>query len=378
MVLAQKLIEKRTPRPADTANFKQAASEAEHAVQMDPRCAEAHALLAYAQFRLKYIPCLTGVYAEAEGSARRAIEFAADNSTKAAAQRTLGRVAAANRQWAEATHILQLSIQTGGANSDGQLWLDDLEMIGVLRPIFLSSAVKILRGEKLEEASVNELTARESFWLLNAVLARNGRQLNLAVQDWLFYCPDSPLGKEMGGNMPTVMQGAVRNPVKGGTVDWENTQLLAARRKAAKGGGTPALGNEFAEPGNKVGAARNADPFEVQGGGAYPGSAASGDSEPVDLLGAWSGPLKGGGQIKLVVDDVSDRLVQATLTSMSSEGDFDTLKVSGSLNGKSLALRAENGSRLSVKYKSGKGGGILAGNWTTGTGQKLSWIGRKQ
>jgi hypothetical protein len=376
LTAALKLIEKKTARPADTDNFVAAEAQAERATSLDPRCAEAYSVLAFARFRAAYRPCSTGGYASAEAAGRRALELATDNPTRAAGQRNLARAAAAAHQWAESMRLFRASIEAGGANTDAQSWLDDLELIGSFRPTFVSAAAGVLKGEKLDESHVADLTAKESSWLLNAVLARNGRQLNRAVQDWFFFCTDSPLAQETGGSMPSVVVAAVRNPVKKGTVDWDNMQLLGAHRRAAKGGDLASQGDDALRPNDQPGSRGWKDPFEASSGSTEP--AGNGAVEAADLQGAWSGELKGGGQIKLIVEDVSGRMVQATATTMTDDGQFDTLKLRGSLDGKSLVLQAEDGSRLSVKYKGVGARQVLAGNWQMKSGQKLPWTGKKR
>jgi hypothetical protein len=371
------LIEKKTARPSDTDNFVTAAAEAERATSLDPRCAEAHSVLAFARFRVAYRPCSAGSYASAEASARRALELATDNPTRAAAQRNLARVAAAGHQWAESMRLFRASIEAGGANTEAQSWLDDLEMVGSFRPTLISNAARVLKGERLDESNVSDLTAKESSWLLNAALARNGRQLNRAVQDWFFFCTDSPLAQEMGGNMPSVVAAAVRNPVRKGTVDWDNMQLLAARRRGAKGGDVISKGDDAFQPTDQSGSRGWKDPFAAPTSTTSAGPGVTGEIEAADLQGAWSGNLQGGGQIKLIVEDVSGLIVQATATTMTSEGEFNTLKLHGSLNGRSLVLQADDGSRLSVKYKGSGAGELLAGIWQVKNGKKLSWTGRK-
>ena len=170
LTTALKLIEKKTARPSDTDNFVTAAAEAERATSLDPRCAEAHSVLAFARFRVAYRPCSAGSYASAEASARRALELATDNPTRAAAQRNLARVAAAGHQWAESMRLFRASIEAGGANTEAQSWLDDLEMVGSFRPTLISNAARVLKGERLDESNVSDLTAKESSWLLNAAL----------------------------------------------------------------------------------------------------------------------------------------------------------------------------------------------------------------
>jgi hypothetical protein len=114
-----------------------------------------------------------------------------------------------------------------------------------------------------------------------------------------------------------------------------------------------------------------------EAGSAQPGVSA-GAVDPAELQGAWTGNLQGGGQIKLIVEDASSRIVEATATTMTSDGEFNTLKLRGPLNGRSLVLRADDGSRLSVKHKDSGAGEMLAGSWQVKGGPRLSWTGKKR
>jgi len=111
-------------------------------------------------------------------------------------------------------------------------------------------------------------------------------------------------------------------------------------------------------------------------GSAQPGVSA-GAVDPAELQGAWTGNLQGGGQIKLIVEDVSGRMVQAMAATKTADGQFDTLKMRGSLDGRSLVFQADDGSHLSVRHRGAGARQVLAGTWQTKGGQKLSWTGRK-
>jgi tetratricopeptide (TPR) repeat protein len=359
---AGKSIDAKSPRPADTGNFETAVEQARMATTIDPTCAEAHSTLAYAQYRVAYGACgAKGSYGPAEASAQKALEIARDDKIRASALRNLGRIAAAKHRWDDALQFFKRSVEAGGPNSDSELWIADLETYKSMRPELLANLVRILKGEKLEESNLGSMTLREGTWLLNAGLARYGRQLNMAVEDWFFYCNDSPLAREMGGSMPMVDANAGRNPVKKGSVDWENTQLVAARRKALKSSGQPAVGD-------------GSDPFDTASKPVKRGEATSAES-PAGLQGAWSGPLPGGGQLKLIVEDVTGGTVQASATAMTG-GEFETVKLQGALEGGKLVLKAPNGARLSARLKSGKTES-LSGSWQGEDGKKLAWSGKK-
>ena len=107
-----------------------------------------------------------------------------------------------------------------------------------------------------------------------------------------------------------------------------------------------------------------------------PGTSA-GTVDPAELQGVWTGNLQGGGQIKLIVEDVSGRMVQAMAATKTTDGQFDTLKLRGSLEGRSLVFQGDDGSRLSVIHRGDGTKQVLTGTWQTKDGQKLSWRGRK-
>jgi hypothetical protein len=79
----------------------------------------------------------------------------------------------------------------------------------------------------------------------------------------------------------------------------------------------------------------------------------------------------------LIVEDVSGRMVQAMAATKTADGQFDTLKMRGSLDGRSLVFQADDGSHLSVRHRGAGARQVLAGTWQTKGGQKLSWTGRK-
>ena len=115
----------------------------------------------------------------------------------------------------------------------------------------------------------------------------------------------------------------------------------------------------------------------LQGAGSAQPGASAGAVDPAELQGAWTGNLQGGGQIKLIVEDVSGRMVQAMAATKTADGQFDTLKMRGSLDGRSLVFQADDGSHLSVRHRGAGARQVLAGTWQTKGGQKLSWTGRK-
>jgi len=224
--LAVSLSERKGTRATDTSAYEQAAIKAEQAVALDPKCSEAWSLLAYLRYRIGYDVCGRGDYSLAIQAAKNALSMEAPSKVRAAAMRNMARIAAAQLRWEDAERLLTESLSLDRGNREARSWLDDLAIRKAPRPEFLSAIRKVLDGELLAGEDVDMLSAAEITSLLNAPLARNGRRLNAGPSDWLFYCDGSPVGQH-----PEVEPTATRNPIRKGTPDFENTQLLVAMRR---------------------------------------------------------------------------------------------------------------------------------------------------
>jgi len=191
---AQKLLAEKGDSVASAGKAGEAARILEESVGASPRCGEVWTLLAYARYRNAYAPCGEGSYDGAEQAAQRGLELAADADTKAAALRNMGRVAAAQGHWQEAAQKLRASLDVVGANRDAQTWLEDVLLVSEgVRPAVVAAVAKVMGEELLEDADLSDLSKAELRWIVNAPLARAGRLLNRAAQDWFFFCDGSPL-----------------------------------------------------------------------------------------------------------------------------------------------------------------------------------------
>ncbi len=206
--------EKRTKALAD------AASLLEKAVQLAPGCAEAWSLLSYTRYRRSYGVCGTGDYSGAAEAGKKAVELSLDDPTKAAAIRNLGRIAAAQARWSEAQQHVASSLQLDPDNEDAKMWAGDLALREKIQPPVLSAVAKAMRGEPLDEGDLEGMTTSELRWVGNAPLARFGRILNRAPQDWFFFCEGSPLPVR-----GTPDASVSSHPVKTGSVDDGNVKL---------------------------------------------------------------------------------------------------------------------------------------------------------
>jgi TPR repeat protein/tRNA A-37 threonylcarbamoyl transferase component Bud32 len=192
---AEKLLAERGESGVPAAKAGEAVAVLEEAARTDPACAEVWSLLAYARYRREYTPCSADEYGSAEEAARRALELARDDGTKAASLRNMGRILAARSRWAEARQQFEGSLKLAAKNREAQTWLEDVIIAGQgPRPGLLGAAGKAIRGDALDATELSGLTKAELRWVANAPLARQGRVLNRAPQDWFFFCNGSPLG----------------------------------------------------------------------------------------------------------------------------------------------------------------------------------------
>jgi Flp pilus assembly protein TadD len=222
---AEKLLAERGESGLPAAKAGEAVTVLEEAARTDPECAEVWSLLAFARYRRAYAPCSADDYGSAEEAARRALELARDDGTKAACLRNMGRILAARSRWAEAQQQFEASLKLAAKNREAQTWLEDVIIAGQgPRPGLLSAAGKAIRGETLDATELSGLTKAELRWVANAPLARQGRILNRAPQDWFFFCAGSPLGTRV----PTTQK---LSPVT--AIDRTNMKLAKEAMKAA-------------------------------------------------------------------------------------------------------------------------------------------------
>ena len=192
---AEKLLAERGGSGVPAPKAGEAVTVLEEAARTDPECAEVWSLLAFARYRRAYTPCSADDYGSAEEAARRALELARDDETKAASLRNIGRILAARSRWVEAQQQFEASLKLAAKNREAQTWLEDVIIAGQgPRPGLLGAAGKAIRGEALDATELSGLTKAELRWVANAPVARQGRVLNRAPQDWFFFCDGSPLG----------------------------------------------------------------------------------------------------------------------------------------------------------------------------------------
>ena len=226
LTAAFKLSETKAAKAADTTYYKIAAAKAEEATTMDPECSEAWSLLAYVRYRCAYDICGLGDYSAAREAANKALSLEPTPKIHAAVLRNMARIAAAELKWNEAERLLNDSLSYDPGNHDARSWLADLGIVTNPRPEFIAAVRKVVAGEIIEEEEIKELSLPEMTNLLNAPLARNGRRLNAGPADWFFFCDGSPLGYHL-----RVDVNSARSPVKNGTPDSANTQLITGLRK---------------------------------------------------------------------------------------------------------------------------------------------------
>ena len=231
---AMRAAEKKSVRAADSAPFQEAVRSAKEAVGIAPACAEAWSFLAYAQYRLAYDICGRGEYGAAQVAVQKALSLDPEPKTRAAALRNVARIAAARLKWDEAEGFLTESLAVDSGSHEARTWLDDMRMLRQPRPEFMAAVTKVLSGEPLAEDDVRGLTAAEDTGLANATLARSGRRLNYPVADWFFFCEGSPVE-----DRPELDIEAVRTPMKRGTTDFANMELVTAARRRLRAGDGP-------------------------------------------------------------------------------------------------------------------------------------------
>ena len=223
---ASRLVEERANKAADASPASAAARIAEQAVRLSPRCAEAWSTLALARYRVAYDVCGKGTYGGAVEAAQKALQVDPDTAVKAAALRTLGRIADARLNWREAVNRFTESQQFEPTDSDAKSWLAQLNVVQNLRPSLLTILSRVFDGEELDEADLQQLTEGESSYVTNAVLARTGRRMNVGHLDWLFFCSNSPVA-----NRPAIDLDAVRREPAQGTRDFVNFKLAVKRQR---------------------------------------------------------------------------------------------------------------------------------------------------
>ena len=243
LTAAIKLSEKKAAKAVDISFYEQAAAKAEEATTIDPQCSEAWSLLAYLRYRCAYDICGRGDYSSAVEAETKALSLEQPPKIRAAALRNMARIAAAQLKWEEAEGLLNASLSFDSGSHDARSWLEDLSIRKNPRPEFLSAVRKVLAGEILASKDTEQLSAPEITNLLNAPLAHNGRRLNAGPVDWLYFCDGSPVGQHL-----RVDPNASRDPVKKGTTDFANMQVIAAARKRSRLGQLPARAAEADPP----------------------------------------------------------------------------------------------------------------------------------
>ncbi len=217
--------------PADTTPFQRAAPLAEEATRLDPECAEAWAALANARYRIAYYPCAPErVYADAEKAANKAVGLVpSDDSVRAAALRNLGRIRAAQRRWDDARVAFDTAKSLAPENLEARLWLKDLEVRSHLSPALVATTSRVFSGERLEMSMLEPLNAAELEWIRHAIDAHHGRQINLAAEDWFFFCEDSPVRTK---SVVRVEWTTEDGQATKGSVDSDNRMLVNRAKKA--------------------------------------------------------------------------------------------------------------------------------------------------
>jgi tetratricopeptide (TPR) repeat protein len=231
LATALKLVEKKAAKPTDVDHFREAVAQAENATRIDPQCAEAWSVLAFARYRLAYDICGRGDYASAEEAGRKALELNPTPTVKSSALRNLGRIATARLAWDEAESLFNQARAVTPDNREVKSWLAEFNLRKSPRPEMMAAVAKALAGELLTEDDTKSLVIDEVPFLMNALLARHGRRMNSAVQDWFFFCDGTPVQ-----NHPTVDPNVSRDPIRKGTPDFDNVKFLQDLRKRLKSG----------------------------------------------------------------------------------------------------------------------------------------------
>jgi tetratricopeptide (TPR) repeat protein len=231
LATALKLIEKKAAKPTDVDHFREAIAQAENATRLDPQCAEAWSVLAFARYRLAYDICGRGDYASAEEAARKALELNPTPAVRSSALRNLGRMATARLAWDQAEALFNQAKSATPDNREVKTWLGELNVRKNPRAELLAGVSKALAGELLTEDDTRSLVIDEVPFVMNALLARHGRRMNAAVQDWFFFCDGTPLQ-----NHPTLDPNVSRDPIRKNTPDFDNVKFLQELRKRLKSG----------------------------------------------------------------------------------------------------------------------------------------------
>jgi eukaryotic-like serine/threonine-protein kinase len=226
---ALQLVDKKPSKPTDTAYVTSATALAEQAVAVDPDCAQAWSILALARYRVAYDACGRGDYEQAAAAADKALELADDDRVKASTLRTLGRIASAQLNWADADRFFAEAQQLAPTNFDAKSWRGAISVVKNVRPELLQTLATSLAGEPLTEGDLSHLTSEETAYVGDSVLARHGRRLNMAPRDWLFFCDASPLTPH-----PFIDATATRRPIERGSVDEANLKVVESIQRAKK------------------------------------------------------------------------------------------------------------------------------------------------
>jgi hypothetical protein len=189
---------------ADSRVPTEAANEAQRAIQLDPRCGQAHDVLARALFWSTYLPCAgPTAYAEALRESRLAAAFAPGPVAAAAAHALTGQILAAQGNWKEAVSTLQESLRLYPRDDQARDLVYSLSLLMFPQPTFLATVVKTVQHKPMAATEVEELNQPALETVRYVLQGRAMGQPADVVRDWFLSCPDSPLRKAAGAARAT-------------------------------------------------------------------------------------------------------------------------------------------------------------------------------
>jgi hypothetical protein len=213
---------------ADSRVLADAANEARRAIQLDPWCAQAHAVLARALFWSAYVPCAgPTAYAEALRESRLAAASAPGPVAAAAAHVLTGQILAAQGNWKEAISTLQESLRLSPRDDQARDLVYSLSLLMFPQPTFLATVVKTVQHKPMAATEVEELNQPALETVRYVLQGRAMGQPPDVVRDWFLSCPDSPLRRAAGAAQATGSRAK--------RADRWNTHLVSAlmRRRGA-------------------------------------------------------------------------------------------------------------------------------------------------
>ena len=187
----------------------------------------------FAAYRDAYRPCgVESDYRAVLDAAQTAYKLADTAELQAQALRHIGRIRAAQHRWSDAeldfenAHLLY-------PEDAGQRYLNDLKIRATPRPELVSALEIIMSGQPLTNdpgdlSFATSFNSAELSWLVDGAAAHSGRVMNLPVEDWFFFCPDSPLQHKA-----VLVPGAPKSPSEG-SVDYFNQHVLSGSRKITR------------------------------------------------------------------------------------------------------------------------------------------------